>query len=313
MKQLDAPLTCKIFIDGEAGTTGLGIRERLAGRKDIEPLAIPAEKRKDPEVKRDLLAAADIAILCLPDDSARETVELCDGLGAHAPRILDASTAHRVATGWVYGFPELCASQPAMIAGAARVANVGCYATASIALLRPLVDAGLISPGQALTINAVSGYSGGGRQMIEAYEAGAAPAFELYALGLAHKHLPEIMAYAKLTARPLFVPSVGNFHQGMLVSIPLILDALPGSPTPAAFMDAYARHYAGARHVRPAQAPANGRIDALALNDTDDMELFVCANETQRQVVLVARLDNLGKGASGAAVQNLNLMIAGVA
>ncbi len=306
-------MTCKIFIDGEAGTTGLGIRERLAGRKDIHLLAIPAEKRKDPEIKRDLLAAADIAILCLPDDSALETVALCDGLGARAPRILDASTAHRVATGWVYGFPELCASQPAMIAGAARVANVGCYATASIALLRPLVDAGLISPDQALTINAVSGYSGGGRQMIEAYESGAAPAFELYALGLAHKHLPEIMAYAKLTARPLFVPSVGNFHQGMLVSIPLILDALAGDPTPAAFMDAYARHYAGARHVRPAKAPANGRIDALALNGTDDMELYVCANETQRQVVLVARLDNLGKGASGAAVQNLDLMIAGAA
>ena len=304
-------MTCKIFIDGDAGTTGLGIRDRLSGRTDIELLAIPAEKRKDAEAKRDLLAAADIAVLCLPDDAAQETVALCDALGARAPRILDASTAHRVAPGWVYGFPELCAEQPARIAGAARVANVGCYATASIALLRPLVDAGLISSGQALTINAVSGYSGGGRQMIEAYETGQAPAFELYALGLAHKHLPEIMAYARLSARPLFVPSVGNFRQGMLVSIPLVLDALPGAPTPAAFVDAYGRHYADAPHVRPMPAPASGRIDALALNDTDDMEIFVCANAAQRQIVLVARLDNLGKGASGAAVQNLDLMIAG--
>lgn len=307
----DALMVCKIFIDGDAGTTGLGIRDRLAGRADIDLVAIPAEKRKDMAVKRDLLAAVDIAILCLPDDAAQETVALCDALGPDAPRILDASTAHRVAPGWVYGFPELCADQPAKIAGAARVANVGCYATASIALLRPLVDAGVIAPGQPLTINAVSGYSGGGRQMIEAYESGAAPAFELYALGLAHKHLPEIMAYAKLTVRPLFVPSVGNFRQGMLASIPLVLDALPGAPAPADFIDAYARHYAGARHVRLMPAPASGRIDALALNDTDDMELFVCANEAQRQIVLVARLDNLGKGASGAAVQNLDLMIAG--
>jgi N-acetyl-gamma-glutamyl-phosphate reductase len=306
-----APMTCKIFIDGEAGTTGLGIRERLSGRRDIELIAIPAEKRKDKESKRNLLAAADIAILCLPDDAARETVALCDALGARSPRILDASTAHRVAPGWVYGFPELCIGQPERIAGAARVANVGCYATASIALLRPLVDAGLISPGQALTINAVSGYSGGGRQMIESYEAGLAPAFELYALGLAHKHVPEIMAYARLDTRPLFVPSVGNFRQGMLVSIPLALDALPGAPAPEAFIEAYARHYAGAQHVRLAPAPAEGRIDALALNDTDDMELFVCANTAHRHLVLVARLDNLGKGASGAAVQNLDLIIAG--
>ena len=311
MKGGDVPMACKIFIDGDAGTTSLGIRERLAERKDIELVVIPAENRKDAQAKRELLAAVDIAILCLPDEAARETVALCDALGANAPRILDASTAHRVAPGWVYGFPELNADQPAKIASAARVANVGCYATASIALLRPLVDAGLISPAQPLTINAVSGYSGGGRQMIEAYELGAAPAFELYALGLAHKHIPEIMTYAKLTARPLFVPSVGNFRQGMLASIPLVLDALPGAPGPAAFMDAYARHYASARHVRPMRAPANGRLDALGLNDTDDMELFVCANETHNQIVLVARLDNLGKGASGAAVQNLDLMIAG--
>ena len=304
-------MTSKIFIDGDAGTTGLGIRERLAGRADLELIAIPVEKRKDPQAKRDLLAAVDIAILCLPDVAAKETVALCDALGAQAPRILDASTAHRVAPGWVYGFPELCAAQPAAIAQAGRVANVGCYATASIALLRPLIDAGLLSPAQPLTINAVSGYSGGGRQMIEAYESGAAPAFELYALGLEHKHIPEIMAYSKLTARPLFVPSVGNFRQGMLVSIPLALDTLAGAPTATAFQDAYARHYANAPHVRLMPTPACGKLDALALNDTDDMEVFVFSNPAQRQVVLVARLDNLGKGASGAAVQNLDLMIAG--
>jgi N-acetyl-gamma-glutamyl-phosphate reductase len=302
-------MTTRIFIDGDAGTTGLEIRERLAGRTDIEIVALPPEQRKDLGAKRDILARVDIAILCLPDDAAKETVTLCDALGDRAPRLLDASTAHRVAPGWVYGFPELCAGQAAAIAQAARVANVGCYATSSIALLRPLVDAGLIQPHQALTINAVSGYSGGGRQMIEAYEQGAAPAFELYGLTLEHKHLPEIMAYSKLSARPLFVPSVGNFRQGMLVSIPLALDALPGEPTAADFEAAYRRHYEGAAHVRLMPAPANGRLDPLALNGTDDMELFVFANDAYRHALLVARQDNLGKGASGAAVQNLDLMI----
>ena len=298
----------RIFIDGDAGTTGLEIRERLAGRADISLVAIPPERRKDAAVKRDILASVDIAILCLPDEAARETVALCDALGENAPRLLDASTAHRVAPGWTYGFPELCAGQAEAIAEAARVANVGCYATGAIALLRPLVDAGLIRPEQALAINAVSGYSGGGRQMIETYEKGDAPAFELYALGLEHKHIPEIMTYSKLIERPLFVPSVGNFRQGMLVSIPLCLDALPGRPRAADFEAAYARHYEGAKHVRAAKAPANGRLDALALNGTDEMEVFVVASDARRHAVLVARLDNLGKGASGAAVQNLDLM-----
>ncbi|MGD9542794.1 MAG: N-acetyl-gamma-glutamyl-phosphate reductase [Methylocystis sp.] len=298
----------KIFIDGDAGTTGLEIRERLSGRADISLLALPQEKRKDAAAKRDILASVDIAVLCLPDDAARETVALCDGLGADAPRLLDASTAHRVADGWVYGFAELCRGQAAAIASGRRVANVGCYATGAIALIRPLVDAGLIRPDQPLTINAVSGYSGGGRQMIEAYESGKAPAFELYALGLEHKHLPEIMAYSKLSERPLFVPSVGNFRQGMLVSIPLALDALPGAPQAENLAGAYARHYAGAKHVRLVDAPANGKLDALALNGTDDLEIFVFANEARRHAVLVARLDNLGKGAAGAAAQNLDLM-----
>jgi N-acetyl-gamma-glutamyl-phosphate reductase len=302
-------MAIKIFIDGDAGTTGLGIRERLAGRRDVELVAIPQERRKDPDAKREILAAVDIAILCLPDDAARETVALCDALGDKAPRLLDASTAHRVAPGWVYGFPELCEGQATAITRASRVANVGCYATASIALLRPLIDAGFVAADHPLTINAVSGYSGGGRQMIESYERGAAPAFELYALGLEHKHLAEIMAYAKLVERPLFVPSVGNFRQGMLVSIPLWLDALPGRPKGSDLQAAYQRHYAGAAHVRALPAPKDGRLDALGLNDTDDMELYVFANEARRHAVLVARLDNLGKGASGAAVQNLDLMM----
>ncbi len=301
----------RIFIDGDAGTTGLGIRDRLAGRADIEIVAIPSERRKDASVKRDILASVDFAILCLPDDAAIETVALCDALGAQSPRVLDASTAHRVAPGWVYGFPELCAGQAATIAGATRVANVGCYATGAIALIRPLIDAGLLSPIQNLSINAVSGYSGGGRQMIEAYEKGTAPAFELYALGLEHKHIPEMMRYAGLTARPLFVPSVGNFRQGMLVSIPLALDALPGRPTSADIAAVYARHYAAAPHVRAMSASTIGRLDAQALSGSDDMEIFVCGNAAHAHAVLVARLDNLGKGASGAAVQNLDLMMTG--
>jgi N-acetyl-gamma-glutamyl-phosphate reductase len=305
-------MTAKIFIDGDAGTTGLEIRERLAGRDDIELVSIAQERRKDANAKREILSSVDVAILCLPDDAAKETVALCDALGDKAPRLLDASTAHRVAPGWVYGFPELCADQPAKIAGAKRVANVGCYASGAIALLRPLVDAGLIPQDQPLAINAVSGYSGGGRQMIEAYEKGeAAPAFELYALGLEHKHVPEIVAYSRLTSRPLFAPSVGNFRQGMLVSIPLLLDALPGRPKASDLEAAYLGHYAASKHVRVVKPPANGRLDALALNGTDDMQIFVFGNEARRHALLVAQLDNLGKGASGAAVQNLDLMLSG--
>lgn len=302
----------KIFIDGEAGTTGLQIRDRLRALTTVEVLRIDPASRKDAQARANLMSAADLVVLCLPDEAAIDAVAIASSLGAKSPKIIDASSAHRVAKGWTYGFAELSARQADAIRGSHQISNPGCYPTGAIALLRPLVDAGLMPPDFPVTVNAVSGYTGGGNAMIAAYEVTkTAPAFELYGLGLAHKHVLELQRYAGLTRRPIFVPSVGNFAQGMLVSIPLHLDMLPGNPSAAHLEAALAAHYTGTnvRVVARAVKAMAGRIPVETLAGSDALELYVFAHATQRQAVLVARLDNLGKGAAGAAVQNLQLML----
>jgi len=303
-----------VFIDGEAGTTGLQIRDRLATRDDLELVSIDPARRKDAGTRRDMLNSADAVILCLPDDAAREAVSF---ISSNTVRVIDASTAHRVAPDWTYGFPEMSRGQRRAITASRRVSNPGCYPTGFIALVKPLIAAGLIPRDWPVTVNAVSGYSGGGRSMISEFEDQAAANFtrvpyRIYAMGMGHKHVPEMQQHAELAHAPLFAPAVGRYAQGMIVEVPLQLNALPAKPTLRAICAALVEAYANEPFVEVAsldEAATLRTLDPEGLNGTNRMKLYVFGSDKPGQARLVALLDNLGKGASGAAVQNLNLML----
>jgi N-acetyl-gamma-glutamyl-phosphate reductase len=307
-------MTHRVFIDGEAGTTGLQIRDRLAGRRDLTLVSIDPERRKDPAARADMLNSADLVILCLPDEAAREAVAMIEN---PAVKVIDPSTAHRVAPGWTYGFPESAPGLRAAIAASSRVTNPGCWSTGAIALLAPLTRAGLVPADWPVSVNGVSGYTGGGKPMIAEFENQDAAAYtdvpyRLYGLSLEHKHIPEIMVRTGLTHRPVFSPAVGRYAQGMLVEVPLPLWALPAKPALADLHATLKDAYAGERFVEVAgldEAAAVKTLPPQGLNGTNRLKLFVFGNAKDGQARLVALLDNLGKGASGAAVQNLNLML----
>jgi N-acetyl-gamma-glutamyl-phosphate reductase len=306
-------MVAKIFIDGEAGTTGLQIRERLAGRRDLEVISIAQDKRKDQDERKRLLNLADVAILCLPDDAAKESVSLIDN---DRTKIIDASTAHRVADGWTYGFAEMDKQQTARVAASKRIGNPGCWPQGAIAVLRPLIEAGLVPADHPVTVHGISGYTGGGKSMIADYEAAGDKANEFmpYGLSFRHKHLPELQTYAKLAHPPLFTPAVGNFAQGMITVVPLQLWSLSKVPSGKDLHAAIADHFAaiigGFVEVAPlVEAERLPELNPELYNNTNRMRVHVFASDDKQQAALVAVYDNLGKGASGAAVQNLNLML----